>query len=271
MRENKKLIDTTLRDGEQCPGIAFQPEDKIKLALLLDEIGVYEMEVGLANRETEGTFFVPEIMAKKKNAKVSLWSRMDLQEVSEAIAMQPDLIHIGVPVSYVQIYTKLKKNKTWVIKNTVECIEKANQYNIPVTIGFEDSTRADIGFMLSIAKTVNELGVTTIRLADTVGLVTPDRGEMLVKEMKKLQDMKYEIHEHNDLGMAVANSIAMLRAGADMVDCTLLGLGERAGNCNMLDLIHASEHIFDYGVNKKMIQQAEQELIQIINMGLQNI
>lgn len=269
MKPVKKIVDTTLRDGEQCPGLVFLAEDKIRLALILDEIGVHEMEVGVVGNETDTFSYLSKIMEKKKQSKVSLWCRMIPNEVEEACRLEPDLIHIGVPVSYVQIYSKLKKNKIWVQREVTACLKKASLHGIPVTLGMEDSTRADLGFVLCLMKQAAACGVTTIRLADTVGTLSPERAENFIKEIRTIErNMKLEIHEHNDLGMAVANSLIMAKAGGELIDCTLLGLGERVGNCNLYDFVHAGERIFQLGVEKAQIKRAEEVLIEILKRGI---
>jgi len=270
MKLEKRIVDTTLRDGEQCPGIVFHAEDKVRLAKMLDEIGVYEMEVGVVGNETDSFDYIEQIMDLKKQAKVSLWSRMLIQDVEKACRLRPDLIHIGVPVSYVQIYSKLKKNKAWVQREVAVCLEKASSYGIPVTLGMEDSTRADLGFVLSIMKQAAAYGVSTIRLADTVGTLSPERAESMIREIRTVdKNMILEIHEHNDLGIAVANSILMAKAGGDLIDCTLLGLGERVGNCNLYDFVQAAERIFHLGVDRTKIRIAEETLIEILERGFQ--
>ena len=269
MKIKKKIVDTTLRDGEQCPGVVLRTEDKIRLGLLLDELGIYEIEAGCVDIHIDDIRYIDKLMGQKKNAKVSLWCRMRQEDVEEACLLQPDLIHIGVPVSYVQIYSKLNKNKVWVQREIKRCLEIANNYSIPVTVGLEDATRADIGFILTMVRQLYSMGVETVRVADTVGTLTPDRGVQIVKQIQSaIREVNIEIHEHNDLGMAVANSIVMAKAGGGMIDCTLLGIGERVGNCNMYDFVHATETIFDLGVDKRMIREVEQELIDILKRGV---
>jgi homocitrate synthase NifV len=262
VKENKYIVDTTLRDGEQSPGIALRVEDKVKIAQLLDEIGVYEIEAGtpvISEAEEEG---IIRIIENKQSAKISVWSRMNVSDVKRSIACKPDIIHIGTPVSYIQIYSKLKKNKVWVIKNVLECVEEAKSRNVDVTVGLEDSSRSDIGFLLSLIKELKNAGVNTIRLADTVGALTPYRTKELVETIKLNSDIKIEMHVHNDLGMAVANSLIGAKAGAEYIDCTLFGIGERTGNCNLYDLVHSCESIFHFAMSKKQIRQVEQQVYQ---------
>lgn len=260
MKEKKFIVDTTLRDGEQSPGIALNTEDKLKIARLLDELGVYEIEAGVPCLSKTEEEVIRKIIENKRNAKISVWSRMNVEDVKKSIACQPDIIHIGTPVSYVQIYSKLKKNKAWVLKNVLDCVEIARKQNIDVTVGLEDASRSDIGFLLSLIKELKNAGVNMIRVADTVGVLTPNRTKEIVETITSHYDINIEMHIHNDLGMAVANSIIGAKAGADYIDCTLFGIGERTGNCNMYDFVHASESIFEFAMTKKQIRKVEEEV-----------
>lgn len=262
MKKIKHIVDTTLRDGEQSPGIALDVEDKLKIAGLLDELGVYEIEAGvpcLCEAEEEG---IQRIIEMKRNAKISVWSRMNTEDVKKSIRCKPDIIHIGTPVSYIQIYSKLKKNKVWVQKNILDCVSIALSHNIEITVGLEDVSRSDIGFILSLIKELRKEGVNTIRLADTVGILTPSRTKDLVETIKTHSDIMLEMHVHNDLGMAVANSIVGAKAGADYIDCTLFGIGERTGNCNFYDFVKASEDIFQFAMTKRQIKKVQEQTYQ---------
>ena len=260
MKEKRHIVDTTLRDGEQSPGIALKIQDKIKIAALLDELGVYEIEAGtpvLSSAEEES---IVRIIENKRNAKISVWSRMNMEDVRQSIRCKPDILHIGTPVSYIQIYSKLKKNKGWVIKSVLECVEIAKSQNVDVTVGLEDASRSDIGFLLNIIKELKNAGVNTIRVADTVGVLSPKRTKELIETIKMNSDIRIEMHVHNDLGMAVANSIVGARAGAELIDCTLFGIGERTGNCNLHDFVHACESVFQFAMNNKQIRHVEQQV-----------
>ncbi|HAX51340.1 homocitrate synthase [Muricomes intestini] len=270
MMKKLRIVDTTLRDGEQCPGVTFLPEDKVKLALALDKIGVFEIEAGIFDRKTEGREYLSEIMYQKKHARISLWSRLNPADVMEACRQKPDVIHIAVPVSYVQIYSKLNKNKAWVEKQLMDCVEIADNFHVQVTLGFEDASRADIGFMIKLAAQAEKMRIKIIRLADTVGIFTPVRAGKLVKEIRSHSSIMIEAHEHNDFGMAVANSLEMASMGAQFIDCTILGIGERAGNCNMYDFIHACESHFDTGIEKRNVLKIEELLSGIMRPDRRN-
>jgi homocitrate synthase NifV len=264
VKTRKYIVDTTLRDGEQSPGIALSIEDKVKIAKLLDDINVYEIEAGIPAMGKQEAESIYQIVQNRQNSCISVWSRMNKDDIKKSVECCPDIVHIGAPVSYVQIYTKLKKNKVWFQKTLAECVEQAIRNGVEVTVGFEDSSRADIGFMLSITEMLKSIGVNTIRIADTVGVFTPNRTKEIVKTILEHIDIDIEIHVHNDIGMAVANSIEAAKAGAKYIDSTLFGIGERTGNCNMYDFIHAADSIFDCGMSKLDVIRVQNQLKDIL-------
>lgn len=265
MNREVKIVDTTLRDGEQRPGIALKAADKIRLAQVLEDIGVWEIEAGIPSMEVEGAEYYHQLKDTIKKAKISAWSRMHTQDIRKAIRCRPDIIHIGMPISYVQIYSKLNKNKVWLHKKICECLDLILSENIQVTIGFEDASRADEGFMIETAKLIRERGGKTIRIADTVGVLTPHRTGQIIRTILEKVDIDIEFHGHNDLGMAVPNSITSAKAGAGYIDCTLLGIGERSGNCDLREFTQATSHVFDLGIDKKKLYQAENALLEIFS------
>lgn len=184
---------------------------------------------------------------------------MNVKDIQIALTCHPDVIHIGAPVSYVQIYSKLKKNKSWMMKTLCESIELAMSGKTSVTVGFEDASRADVGFLITLAKKLQDYKVK-IRLSDTVGVMTPDRTKAMVEEILSHAFVELEIHGHNDLGMAVANSLEAAKAGAKYIDCTLFGIGERSGNCNFYDFVKIGQQIFDLGMEAHHVFEAQQRI-----------
>ncbi len=245
MKKKKYLVDTTLRDGEQSPGFAFSVDQKVRLAILMDRAGINQIEAGIPAMGKYEKDTICKIMENRYRARISTWNRMNTEDIRHSFECNPDIIHISAPVSYIHIYSKLKKNKVWLQKNLQECVGMALEKGYTVTVGFEDASRADISFVISIADMLREMGVKRVRLADTVGILTPSRAYQSVKEMKSHTDMEVEIHAHNDLGMAVANSLAAANSGAEYIDTTLFGMGERAGNCDLNQFLAAAERIFD--------------------------
>ncbi|SHJ34614.1 beta/alpha barrel domain-containing protein [Parasporobacterium paucivorans] len=264
MKEKKWIVDTTLRDGEQRAGIVFNAEDKIRIALKLDEIHVGEIEAGILGSKAEQRDYIEEIMRRREYAKISIWSRAIKEDILGMNTKCPDIIHIGTPVSYAQIYSRLRKNKVWFRKNLCECVDAALTKGASVTVGFEDASRADVGFLINTAIMLKNLGVDTIRIADTVGVLTPERTRRIIEEISSQTDIDLEIHVHNDLGMAVANSIVAAAAGVRYIDCTLAGIGERGGNCNFYQFLKAAEGCFDFGIDKNKVLSLEKEVLDLL-------
>jgi len=245
MKEKKYLIDTTLRDGEQSPGFAFNMEEKVKLALLMDRAGMHQIEAGIPAMGKYEKDTICKIMSNRRRARIATWNRMNKEDIMHSFDCCPDIIHISAPVSYVHIYSKLKKNKVWLQKNLQECVSMALDKGYVVTVGFEDASRADITFIIGIANLLKDMGVESIRFADTVGVLTPSRTYQSIKEIISNTGISIGIHAHNDFGMAVANSLEAAKAGAEYIDTTIFGIGERAGNCDLNKFITAAEQIFD--------------------------
>ena len=264
MKLESYIVDTTLRDGEQSAGIAFNKEEKIRLALQMDAAGIYQIEAGIPALGASEQEAIKEIMSKKKQAIISAWSTLDEESILAAIECKPDIVHISVPVSYAYIYSKLGKNKQWLKGRMIDCVTYAKKQNQEVTIGFEDASRADISFIVSLCMTLKELGIKRIRYADTVGVMTPHGVKDVVNNIRSYTNLEIEIHAHNDFGMAVANSLEAAKSGAKFIDCTFMGIGERAGNCDFLKFVKASEEILDLGLDKKAIIGVKESILQTI-------
>ena len=268
MKPLKHIVDTTLRDGEQTPGLAMTKKQKVEAALLLDACGVYQIEAGIPAMGGCEIDAIAEIMQLRKNSKISSWNRVNLDDIKKSIECAPDIIHISIPVSYVLIYSKLNKNKTWVTKNLVSCIEYVLERGFEVTVGFEDASRADITFMATLARLIKDTGISRIRYADTVGVLSPARTYQAVKDIIDSSGIEVEIHAHNDLGMAVANSLMAAKAGADYIDTTLFGIGERAGNCDFLKFIHAAHEMFDLNISKHDASVVQEKVLEVLSKQL---
>ncbi|MCR4436578.1 MAG: homocitrate synthase [Clostridiales bacterium] len=265
---NVKIVDTTLRDGEQQAGIALGAGDKVKIARLLDSAKIYQIEAGIPAMGGEEKKSVEKMMALNLRSKISTWNRMNLKDIEQSIQCKPDIIHISVPASDIQIRCKLKKNRTWVIETMKRCINYARESGAEVTVGLEDASRADLKFVLQLISAAFLEGVERIRYADTVGILHRKRTFAEISSIKARTDIALEIHAHNDLGMAVSNSISAVKAGAEFVDCTMGGIGERAGNCDYLQFVKAAGeflHIFD-NVKEEEALEIQKEIFHI--MGL---
>lgn len=264
MKPVKYIVDTTMRDGEQSPGIAMTKDQKLRIAQILDDAGIYQIEAGVPAVNTYEIDTIRSMVQNRKHSKISVWNRLVLDDIKKSILCEPDIIHISIPVSYVLIYSKLNKNKTWITKNLTSCVEYARGHGFDVTVGFEDASRADITFMTTLAKQLKDLGVSRIRFADTVGILSPSRTYQAVKEIIDYSGIDVELHAHNDLGMAVANTILGAKAGADYLDTTILGIGERTGNCDFFKLVQASYDIMDLKITKLKAKQVQDEIADIL-------
>jgi homocitrate synthase NifV len=227
------MIDVTLRDGEQAPGFAFSLQTKVCLARLLDSAGVYQIEAGvpaIGEEEQDGIRAVKNACA---SALISTWNRANPRDIEAALTCDVDLLHICMPVSRRQFNIKLALTPEAALKRYKECAALAVAGGVSVTAGFEDASRGEPGFMLRLAHELKEIGVVRIRISDTVGVLSPAGTETLVRLLGRT-GMDMEIHAHNDLGMAAANSYCAALAGAAFINVTLTGVGERVGNCGLL-------------------------------------
>lgn len=235
-----KIVDTTLRDGEQQAGIALCIEEKIRIAKILDEAGIYQIEAGVPAMEGDEKKSIQKIVQLDRKSRVSTWNRLNVGDIKHSIECEPDIIHISVPASDIHIRSKLGKDRTWIIDNLKRCIHFAAEKGYRVTVGLEDASRADSRFLLRIAAVAFLEGAERIRYADTVGILNRKKVYDDVCNIKSQVSMGIEFHAHNDLGMAVANSVSAVQAGADYIDCTIGGIGERAGNCNFIKFVRSA-------------------------------
>jgi homocitrate synthase NifV len=246
-----RLIDSTLRDGEQTPGLAFSSEQKLCLATWMDQAGVYQIEAGVPAMGKEEKRDIQRIKAHCKHSRISTWNRLREEDIDHAVECEPDSIHIGAPVSDLHIRQKLRKDRRWLLDQLKRCVCRAKSKGFAVSVGFEDASRADMDFLISLCHMLEELQVEFVRFADTVGILTPGLAYRAIRRLLsglKGSPMGMGIHAHNDLGMALANSLAAAEAGAAYADVTLFGIGERAGNCDLARFVSAGSRRWDMGV-----------------------
>jgi len=235
------FIDTTLRDGEQAPGVVFSLPEKIKIAALLDAAGVPEIEIGIpAMGETE-IYEIRTIIEKGFNFKTLSWARATKNDIRSAKQAGTNGVHISFPVSPV-LMKAMGKSPYWVIQNLQELIEFASPMFDYVTIGAQDASRAETDFLQKFVSDASVFGASRVRLADTVGILNPVTTFDMISSIRSVvRDLPLEIHAHNDLGMATANTLAAYMAGATCLSTTVNGLGERAGNAAMEEVAMALE------------------------------
>ncbi|MGE4319008.1 MAG: homocitrate synthase [Deferribacterales bacterium] len=238
------IDDTTLRDGEQTPGVAFTKKERLEIARRLDSIGVQEIEAGIPVMGREESAMFESIMDLGLNSRIIAWNRALVGDVAASVAAGAKAIEISLPLSDIQIDTKLNKSRQWVLDQIRSVLEYCSKFDLYVSVGGEDASRADISFIEEYVDTIQAYGADRFRFCDTVGILDPFRTYNMTKRIRERTSMDLEVHTHNDFGMATANALAAVQAGATHVNTTVMGLGERAGNAPLEEIIMAARHVY---------------------------
>jgi homocitrate synthase NifV len=237
--KNIHLIDTTLRDGEQAPGVVFLLKEKISICDLLDKAGIPEVEVGTPAIGRREVYDINAIVKHGFKFKTLAWCRGRIKDIEAAQKAGTNGVHISFPVSDIHL-SALDKNRSWAIESMCELVKVARDKFEYVTIGAQDASRCDATFLGEFIAAAACLGVFRVRIADTVGILNPFSTFQLIKKIRrKHPSLALEFHGHNDLGMATANTITALKAGADYASVTVNGIGERAGNAALEEVVMA--------------------------------
>lgn len=244
MTDNIIIDDTTLRDGEQTPGVAFTRKEKLAIAKHLDAIGVQEIEAGIPVMGAAESRMFESIMELGLSARIIAWNRALIGDVQASVAAGAKAVEISLPMSDMQIHTKLNKTRGWVLDQVKSVLDYCAGHDLYVSVGGEDASRADTGFIEEYVAAIEAHGADRFRFCDTVGILDPFRTYELTAKIREMTKMDIEVHTHNDFGMATANAMAAVRAGATHVNTTVIGLGERAGNAPLEEVIMASRHVY---------------------------
>jgi 2-isopropylmalate synthase len=257
MPEKIYIFDTTLRDGEQAPGFSMGVDEKIKMALQLEKLNVDVIEAGFPI-SSEGDFeAVSEIAKIIKGPEIAALARTneeDIERAWEALKWSPKgRIHIFIATSPIHMKYKLRLSPEEVLEKAVKAVEYGRKFTDNIEFSAEDATRSERDFLVRVFKEVVRAGARVINIPDTVGYTTPDEFYSLVsfvrERVREVRDVIISVHCHNDLGLAVANSLSAIKAGARQVECTINGIGERAGNASLEEIVmglKTRKDVFDF-------------------------
>ncbi len=232
------LVDSTLREGGQSVGVALGLAAKIKVVRGLRRLGVEEIELGqAAGRDPHLPELIRLCRSEDGGSRSALWSRCHPEDIKQAAILAPDVLSLSIPVSDCHIMRRLGRSRAWILDSVRAALRLSGDLGFKViSLGLEDVTRADLAFVEEVAGLAAENGAHRLRLADTLGIASPDELATLVRRIRKNSGLELAVHTHNDFGMATANAIAALDAGADWADATVLGIGERAGAARLEEL-----------------------------------
>ena len=243
------IVDTTLRDGEQTAGVVFANHEKIAIAEMLSDLGINQLEVGIPAMGGDEKEVIKSICKRNLKPSIMAWNRAVISDIENSIDCGVDAVAISISVSDIHIQHKLKTSREWVIENMVKSVEFAKKNGLYVSVNGEDASRADLEFLTTFIDAAKEAGADRFRYCDTVGVMEPFSIKDTIIKLYNRTKFDIEMHTHNDFGLATANAIAGVLGGANYIGVTVNGLGERAGNAALEEVLMALKYVYNYEVN----------------------
>lgn len=237
------IVDTTLRDGEQTAGVVFANREKLRIAKLLDLVGVHQIEAGVPVMGGSEKEVIKKIVDARHRASIMGWNRAVISDIHHSLDCGVDAVAISISTSDIHIQHKLNSTREQVILSMVRAVEFAKKHDLYVSVNAEDSSRSDMDYLIQFAHAAREAGADRLRYCDTVGTLHPFETYENIKRIKEQVPIDIEMHMHDDFGMATANTFAGIKAGATHAGVTVLGLGERAGNAALEEVVMALKYL----------------------------
>lgn len=244
-----KIVDTTLRDGEQTAGVVFANHEKVIIAQMLSDLGINQLEVGIPAMGGDEKEAIKSICKRNLKSSIMAWNRAVIGDIEQSIDCGVDAVAVSISVSDIHIQNKLRTSRGWVLENMVKSVEFAKKNGLYVSVNGEDASRADVDFLIEFIEAAKQAGADRFRYCDTVGVMEPFRIENTIKKLFKKTNFDIEMHTHNDFGLATANAIAGVIGGASHIGVTVNGLGERAGNAALEEVLMSLKHVYGYQLN----------------------
>jgi 2-isopropylmalate synthase len=250
-----RIFDTTLRDGEQTPGVSLTVEDKIEIARQLSKLGVDVIEAGSPMSSEGEKRVVKEIAAAGLESEVCGLARATRSDIDAALDCDVDVVHVFIPTSPVQMKYAVNMTPEQVLSATADHVDYVKRHGLKCEFSPMDATRSKPSFLKQVCQAAEKAGADMLNIPDTVGIMIPQTMRKLIEEVRKAVKVPISIHCHDDFGMAVANSLAAVEAGATQVHATINGLGERAGNASLEEVVMALHVIYKLktGVNSRLL------------------
>ena len=244
-----KIVDTTLRDGEQTAGVVFANHEKIAISQMLSDLGINQIEVGIPAMGGDEKEVIKSICKRNLKSSIMAWNRAVISDIENSIDCGVDSVAISISVSDIHIQNKLKTSREWVLENMVKSVEYAKRNGLYVSVNGEDASRANDDFLIEFIEVAKQAGADRFRYCDTVGIMDPFSIKDKISKIYNKTKFDIEMHTHNDFGLATANAIAGIIGGANYVGVTVNGLGERAGNAALEEVLMALKYIHGYDTN----------------------